>query len=385
MIGRALRVVSLAAMLLVHVVFVSACSLEGRNLISLPPTATPAPACALPAPSAWLDYLNFYRAAAHLFPVTENTAWSDGARNHAIYVVKNRALHHDEHPGRPFYTPEGRTAARQSNVFGSANADDTDWPAIDAWMQSPFHAIGVLDPRLVQVGFGSYRATEGNPRTAAALNVIAGINNQVTAAYPIFWPGDGTTMPMGLHRGGEPSPLASCRGYRAPSGLPVIVQIGDGTLTPAVSATSFTQNGRPLEHCVFDETTYRNPDRKQQKLGRSILGARDAIVLVPRFPLTAGTTYTASVTAGGRAYTWSFSIGDVVRVQDSQTFSGPSRTAAGAGEPAGRDATRYRPRHVSVNAIRGTPAALRPPPAAALPPGSASRRRLRPAPRPRRS
>lgn len=313
MIRRALRVVRLLALLLLHVLFVSACSPKGRNFSFSPPAAASPPSDALPAPRAWLDYLNFYRATARLSPVTENTAWSDGDRKHAIYIVKNRALQHSEEPGNTYYTPEGQTAAQQSNLFNSSNMDDTDWWAIDTWMQSPFHALGVLDPRLVQVGFGSYRETRGNLQAAAALNIIAGINYTVKSNYPIFWPGAGTTVPVSLHWGGQPSPLTSCRGYTAPSGLPVIIQIGSGNLTPLVSATSFTQNGQPLEHCVFDETTYRNPDRRQQKLGRSILGARDAIVLIPRSPLTTGTTYTASVTANGQRYTWSFSISGSVQ------------------------------------------------------------------------
>lgn len=316
MARRAARVVSLAALLLIYVLFVSACSPTGRNFSSLPPNATLPPSGALPSPRAWLDYLNFYRATARLAPVTENAAWSDGDRKHAIYIVKNGAFRHGEDPDNAFYTPEGQTAAQQSNLFNSSNMDDTDWRAIDTWMQCPFHAVGVLDPRLVQVGYGSYRETQGYLSTAAALNVIAGINHTVQATYPIFWPGAGTTIPMSLHRGGQPSTLAGCRGYRAPSGLPVIIQIGSGNLTPVVSATSFAQNGRPLEHCVFDETTYSDPDREQQKLGRSILGARDAIVLVPRFPLTAGATYTASVTVNGHTYIWSFSIGGTAQTPE---------------------------------------------------------------------
>lgn len=308
------QVVSLAALLLTHALFAAACSSEGRKFGPLPPMATALPPDALPAPRAWLDYLNFYRATARLSPVTENPAWSAGDRNHAMYIVKNGALEHDEDPDNAFFTPEGQAAARQSNLFHGADIDDADWSAMDMWMQSPFHAVGVLDPRLVQVGYGSYGESQGSRRTAAAaLNVVAGIDHRVRATYPIFWPGDGTIVPLSFHRGGQPSTLASCRGYRAPSGFPVILQIGSGNLTPVVSTTSFTQNGRPLEHCVFDETTYRNPDREQQQLGRSILAARNAIVLVPRSPLTTGTTYTASITANGRTHTWSFGISGATR------------------------------------------------------------------------
>ena len=52
------------------------------------------------------------------------------------------------------------------------------------------------------------------------------------AAYPVEWPGPGSVVDIGAYRGGElPSPLAGT-GYRAPSGLPLIVQFGAGERTP---------------------------------------------------------------------------------------------------------------------------------------------------------
>ena len=322
MIRRALRAVRLSAIVLIPVPLLSACSADGGNFSSLQPTAKSRPIVALPPPGGWLDHLNCYRAAARLSPVTENAAWSAADRKHAIYTVKNNALRHSEDPDNSWYTPEGQTAARQSNLFHSSNSEDTDGRAIDAWMQSPFHAVGLLDPRLVQVGFGSYREARGTIQMGAALNVIAGISSTVQARYPVFWPGNDAIIPMSLQSGGSPDPLAGCPGYTTPSGLPLILQVGPGNLTPEVSATSFTQNGQPLEHCVFDETTYRDPDREQQLLGRSILGARDAIVLIPRFPLATGTIYTASVTVNGRRHTWSFSTGSSrAQGQEHQNFS----------------------------------------------------------------
>jgi hypothetical protein len=64
----------------------------------------------------------------------------------------------------------------------------------------------------------------------------------------------------------------------------------------------------PLEHCVFDETTYTNPDSGTQSTGRNVLNARDAIVLIPRNPLTAGAIYQVSITANGQTYAWSFMV-----------------------------------------------------------------------------
>jgi hypothetical protein len=263
---------------------------------------------ALPSSVNWLEYVNFYRDTSCLPPVDENPVLSDGDRKHATYIVKNDVLQHDEDPSNPWYTPEGRTAAQQSNLAASYNAEESDVWAIDTWMQAPFHAIGILDPHLKQIGYGSYREADGGFRMGAAVNVLGGSDYYDNPTYPVIWPGDGQTVPIRLHWGETPSPLTSCPGYKAPSGLPLILLIGPGILTPVVSATSFLQDGQPLESCVFSEETYTNPDPSLQTLGRNILGGRDAIVLIPKLPLSAGKTYSASITVNERTYNWSFNI-----------------------------------------------------------------------------
>lgn len=292
------------------------------HTVFLPLVVKPCPSVAMPSSGNWLDYLNYYRATACLSPVTENPVLSDGDHKHAIYIVKNNVLQHDEDPNNPWYTPEGQRAAQESNLAGNNNANTPDGWAIDTWMQAPFHSVGVLDPRLAQVGYGSYREADGGLQMGAALNVVAGLDYRKNATYPVIWPGNGTTIPIRFHWGEYPSPLTSCPGYSAPSGLPLVIQIGPGYLTPAVSATSFTQNDQPLEHCVFDETTYSNPDGILQGLGRDILNGRDAIVLIPRSPLSAGATYAASITANGKTYTWSFSISGAAQAQEDRSSSG---------------------------------------------------------------
>ena len=59
---------------------------------------------------------------------------------------------------------------------------------------------------------------------------------------------------------------------------------------------------------MFDETSYSHPDPGSQSLGRSILNSRDAIVLIPRLPLTPGTSYTVSLTVDGQTHTWTFGV-----------------------------------------------------------------------------
>ena len=108
--------------------------------------------------------------------------------------------------------------------------------------------------------------------------------------------------------------MSACAGYTAPSGLPILLQIGSGAVTPNVTAHSFTQDGAPLDHCVFDETTYVHPDGGTQNTGRNILNARDAIVLIPRQPLAPGATYQVSMTVSGQVYVWTFTVAAATRL-----------------------------------------------------------------------
>jgi uncharacterized protein YkwD len=278
---------------------------------STPTQSVPTPTSTIPAPSGdpWLDYLNMYRSMANLPPVTENPDWSNGDWLHARYTVKEDRLAHDEDPSSPWYTPEGNLAASKSNVMMSSSVSASDEYAIDLWMRGPFHAVGMIDPALSVVGFGSYRELIGTYKMAAAVDVIRGLGSVPPGTqFPIIWPKDGSIVGINSHCCEGPSPLTSCPGYSEPSGLPVIVQIGPGNLVPDVTAHSFSQGGTPLEHCVLDETSYMNPNSSQQSLGRSVLNSRDAIVLIPRYPLTNGLTYTASITTNGSTYTWSFTV-----------------------------------------------------------------------------
>jgi len=198
--------------------------------------------------------------------------------------------------------------------------------AVDVWMQAPFHAIGILDPALEQVGFGIHRALKGKVQTAAGLDVIRGRRVASDAvAYPIVWPGDGSTVSIASHISESPSPLTSCPGYAAPAGLPLIVQLGSDGALPHVVDSWIADDDGPLEHCVFDGGTYRNRDAAQQQLGRTILARRDAIVLIPRKPLRIGSGYRAIIDVNGRRIEWRFRVENTAdRPLDALKSAGPS-------------------------------------------------------------
>jgi hypothetical protein len=127
--------------------------------------------------------------------------------------------------------------------------------------------------------------------------------------FPLPWPGDGAVSPLRSYSGAEaPNPLSACPGYRAPTGAPILLQLGPGATDPAVTETSLSSDGVALEHCTFDYTTYVNADRASQESGRSSLGnGRNAVVIIPRAPLAPGAGYAVRVTAAGVTSAWSFS------------------------------------------------------------------------------
>jgi len=222
--------------------------------------------------SSWLDRVNFYRASASLPPVIEDPALSGAVLQHARYMVMHGVVRHSQNRRDSGATPEGAAAAAVSNLAASIHSTEPDSWAVDVWMQAPFHAIGILDPALQQVGWGIHRAQKGKVQTAAGLDVIR------------------------------------CPGYSAPTGLPLIVQLGSDGELPHVTDSWIADDEGPLEHCVFDGGTYRNRDAAQQRLARTILALRDAIVLIPRQPLRSGPSYHAIVDVNGRRIEWRFRV-----------------------------------------------------------------------------
>jgi uncharacterized repeat protein (TIGR01451 family) len=274
-----------------------------------------------PLAAGWLAYLNYYRILANLPALTENPGWSAAAAQHACYMVKNDYIGHDEPDAQGgCFSQDGVVVAAKSNVMGTSDISTTDFYAIDLWMKGPFHAIGMLDPQLQAVGFGSYHeAGTGSGITdwkmAAVLDVIDGLVDPVPSgiSFPIMWPGDGAIVYLRSYDGSEsPDPLVDCPGYLASTGLPILLQVGDGSVMPplTVSNTVITQrDGSSVEHCEFDELTFTYPDPTQEAIARSVLGARDAVVLIPRFPLTPGERYTVTVTMNDNTvYQWSFGV-----------------------------------------------------------------------------
>ena len=250
------------------------------------------------AATTWLDRLNSWRAATNLAPLTENTTWSQGDYNHSLYMVKNDQVTHYELSTLPYYTAAGDTAARNGNIEVNSTTSFGDDQAIDWWMGAPFHAMGMMDPRLTSTGFGAYREVKSGWQAGFTLDTLRG-NSFSGGTYPVYFPGSCSSEPLTSYSGNEfPDPLQACPGYSVPVGLPVFIEVG-GNVNTTVGAHAFTGNGTPLDHCVIDSS---NPS-----VGTNLY-YRGGVILIPRQPLQRGSTYVVALTVNGVPYTWTFSV-----------------------------------------------------------------------------
>ncbi|HEV2032732.1 MAG TPA: fibronectin type III domain-containing protein [Candidatus Dormibacteraeota bacterium] len=277
--------------------------------------AAPAPVHLATVPvasSPWLDRFNAWRANANVPSVTEDTTFSAGDLLHATYMVQTGDVAHSENPAFPQYTVAGNTAAQNSNIFVSSTTATTDVQAIDWWMGAPFHAMAMMDPRLVTTGFGSYRnPSSPSPwQMGAAVNVGQGMTAGGT--YPVYFPGNLSTEPLTTYSGNEtPNPQLACSGA---TGLPLFIEVGANVNTAATAATLIPGGGAPLANCVIDST---NPTFA------SYLKWRGGVIVFPQQPLQNGVTYTVALTVNSVPYTWSFTVGPLLSVTSVSPTAGP--------------------------------------------------------------
>lgn len=299
--------------------FLFSCILAGAPaILSAQSTIdTPAPIGFVPleqsdAPAAsegnWLGLLNSYRALAKLPAAVEDSTLNDGCRKHALYIVKTNRLEHQEDTASPWFTAEGNVSAKASVLTAGTNVQSRDESSVDNWISTPFHALPLLDPALARAGFGSYRESDGGWQWAAVLRYMNGaMPSDVT--FPVAFPAEGSVMPLTEFRCCEaPDPLAHC-GYGQTAGAPIILQLGPNAAPPQIGEHSLMLGNSPVEHCIFDESTFTSPNESHQTLGRLLLNIRNhAIVIMPRQALVPGGRYTVSIHDGPREHTWSFTV-----------------------------------------------------------------------------
>jgi hypothetical protein len=294
---------------------------------------------------AAIAHLNAHRLAAGVAAVTLDEDASMPQWLHARYAAVNRTWGHDEDPTLPWFTPEGRAAARSSNLAyagGITIAGDARW-SIESWAQAPFHFASMLDPRTTHVRFGvhahahpcgqaldapaelsaffEFQPADAHPEACTLFRSVGALQTLRSGVWPpgkeVLFPAPDMVLDSGTFLGEWPSPAAhtTCAPFTGAGGrlgFPILAMFGPQT-DPIVISSRFERAGSALPHCVFTGATYANPVAQEQQLGRSILSAHGGIVLVPAEPLTSASVYTVTLTTNRGVSSWSFRTADVLR------------------------------------------------------------------------
>jgi hypothetical protein len=295
---------------------------------------------------------NYYREAAGVPPIVAAPALNEAALHHAKYLVNNHinagdgvvrnghlsmtgwnASAHAESPGNPWYTVDGAKWADYANVFRGSTVPADGAALVDVQAVRLSAVTAMLDPQLAAVGFGIYcdngdcagvivyrrgltksqflAQYEGN---AMEWNAMLGTMpfTEARLRKPIEFPAAGMQFPLRADRDDKSlDPLAGCHGYSAPSGVPIVLELGAPTEghNVKVASSSLSEDGSAeVDTCAFDATSYANPDGVQQTRARRILHAYGAVVVIPKNPLEPGHQYTVTIVADSQPYTWSFSV-----------------------------------------------------------------------------
>jgi hypothetical protein len=260
--------------------------------------ALPAAASADTSATEAIRLFNAQRAANGLpGDIVENASWSSACFKHNDYQRQNDGLTHEEEPGKPGYTTEGRFAGQNSVL-----AQGSTWSQGNPWETAPIHLIQLLTPRLKSMGVddrgGFVCATTwpGFAESGPAAPVIftypgdgrAGWRASEVAAEGPFTPGEKLGIPKDTRTG------------------PYIYALLDGPggffdLRDKARLTTATLTG------AQGPVALKTADSTNSALGPYM---PPGAFIIPVDPLLGGTKYTASVTfdVGGTpvSKTWSF-------------------------------------------------------------------------------
>ena len=110
---------------------------------------------------------------------------------------------------------------------------------------------------------------------------------------PVEFPPDGATVNLQSFAGADyPNPLSSCPGYKAPTGSPISIQLGQGygpDDSLEVSSAFVTHDGAEIETCLITSASYTGRDSAETQVGKTglaFVGA--AVILGPTQDLIVG-------------------------------------------------------------------------------------------------
>ena len=140
-----------------------------------------------------VELFNTYRARAGVPAVTLDPSDSGNCQAHANYLYINDISlsevglnAHDEDPTLDGYTTGGDLAGSRSVIYEGVTAEE----AVGNWMNTFYHRLGLMNPNLKSVGFGSTGDYQ-------VMDIISGIyhGDDETSAAVVFPPAGATGIP----------------------------------------------------------------------------------------------------------------------------------------------------------------------------------------------
>ncbi len=309
--------------------------------------------------------VNYYRAMAKLPPVVDDSAMSAAAYNHARYLVKNGIVGGDivlekqqlhiqipqdavklEVKRRPFYTDEGASAGMNAVILTARKIDLSGAEFVDRVMTMPFSGLIPMVPQFALVGLGAY-CDPG--QCAIVIPARYGLEKSVRIGLydgpasdrlwnsslgpvpaekgrlksPVEFPPDGATVDLQSYPGRDyPDPLPSCPGFKAPTGAPISIQLGEGYGPEGsleVSSHFVSRDGVEIEACLITAASYAGRNADETEIGKLGLERIGAAIIIPREPLAPG-RYKAALKEAEKLYEWSFTVAAPAnRAQQSAT------------------------------------------------------------------
>jgi hypothetical protein len=286
-----------------------------------------------------IDRITYYRRFLKLPAASEDSAMSARALEEA--QAQLQSIHASgvdaKAPATRVTSKGGYLNPTTTLAISQLKGTLTGGEIIDRMMAMPFTALRIIDPQLARVGFGSqcdgtvcaavlsvrrgldkaarlelYEASDADRYWNPNLGPIPPTPGKLISA--IEFPPDGGVTPGLAYGGGDfPNALAACSDYSAPTGPPIILQLGKGASSdgPEVSAHSLTRNGQNVEHCLVQQSSLGSADDESVKKNPAwqfLLGF-GAVIMIPREPLTPSSTYAVSITADSNNSSWSFRTG----------------------------------------------------------------------------
>lgn len=298
---------------------------------------------------AALADVNRYRALGGERPMRLDLSLEGAARAHSSFFYRNLARYgsdltvsvHQEQPNWPGYV--GRSPYARDVAFGFNGDGDSEVMAfgvpigtgVRLWIDSVYHRFGLLDPGLVDMGYGiSGKSSQSQDLPVTTIDAGYLASAEVPDRTPVLWPARGLVgIPLSFEGGEIPDPLQNFPGASYPAGYPVTISFfGQRVQALRIASATLTAGTTRVPAYLLTPQNERN---------KAELGMNAA--LIPRSPLKANEVYEAQFRgsyqdpAGWHAfsYTWSFSTGPVpslgrpVAVSIAGEAQIPGRLAAG--------------------------------------------------------